>query len=112
MSEPIVLYPKAGGEFYVCASTAYANQLLATGDWSLDASELQVVKQAEPERKKATGDGAPMDEWGGLATALVGTLIRAGYTTPAAVRDAPDDEILAIKSLGEKALLRIREALG
>lgn len=43
---------------------------------------------------------------------IVKLLIDAGYTTPDAVRMASDDELLAVKGIGRKALVALRVVLG
>ena len=43
---------------------------------------------------------------------MAAVLVRAGYTSPAAVGAAPDEALLAIDGVGEKALRAIREKLG
>lgn len=42
---------------------------------------------------------------------LFAMLVRNGYTTPAAVAAATDDELLAIRNLGEGSLTLLRDAL-
>lgn len=75
-------------------------------DGKIHDAQGHVIDAVEP------AQAAQADSWGGMATALVRVLVQAGYATPDAVRAADDDEIVAIKGLGQKALARIREALG
>lgn len=43
---------------------------------------------------------------------MVGLLVANGYDTPASVQMASDDELLAIKGIGPKALSALRAVLG
>ena len=43
---------------------------------------------------------------------LAAVLVRAGYTSPEAVMAAPDEALLAIDGVGDKALQVIREKVG
>jgi len=56
--------------------------------------------------------GSEIDPWGGLNTALVRLLRLAGYDTPEAVRATADDDLLAVKGIGAKAVALIREKVG
>jgi hypothetical protein len=42
---------------------------------------------------------------------LAAVLVRAGYTSPEAVAEAPDEALLAIDGVGDRALKVIREKL-
>ena len=106
MSEPFLLYDP-DGERQVISSPSYAAQLLVSGEWSLKPGELKKVADGE-----VADDASDPDSWNGLNVRLRQALMQAGYVTPAAVRNLSDAELLGIKDIGDKALVRIREALG
>ncbi len=66
------------------------------------------------------GKAAPVAEPTGLEqlaqqlgnARLAAVLVRAGYTSVEAVAAAPDDALLAVDGVGEKALAAIREKVG
>jgi hypothetical protein len=80
-------------------------------------AELQALVQGvgcpAPTRDREVVKGEPSDlirlaQLLGNAR-LAAVLVRAGYTSPEAVMAAPDEALLAIDGLGERALKVIRE---
>lgn len=72
----------------------------------------QPAFRVNPDNADGGPVGAEGDPWGGLNTALVRLLRLAGYDTPEAVRATADDDLLAVKGIGAKAVALIREKVG
>ncbi len=86
------------------AASGIGDRLLAL---EAAVAELRALVQGQP---------APSAEPSGLEqlaqrlgnSRLATVLVRAGYTSPAAVAAAPDEALLAIDGVGDKALQTIR----
>jgi len=75
----------------------------------------QRVEELQAELEKASGDDDGPDEFATvlkpLGTEVIASLRQAGYTTLKKLRDASDEKILDLPSIGEGRLTRIRELL-
>jgi len=106
MAEPVTLYG-ANGKTQIVSSPSEVRRLMGLG-WNLEP----VARETASDDKAVLSDPDPPAEWGGLNVNLVRTLMAGGYVTPHAVSSASDDELLAIKGVGDKALKLIRQELG
>ena len=68
------------------------------------------VQMIAPVTVTASGDVKGLDTL--FAERLVKVLVRAGYTSPGAVRAATDEELRAVGGIGPTTLKDIREAVG
>jgi hypothetical protein len=65
----------------------------------------------EPAIKNEPSGVEQLAQWLGNSR-LAAVLVRAGYTSVEAVAAAPDEALLAVDGVGDKALKAIREKLG
>lgn len=107
MAEPVTLYG-ANGKAQTVTAPSEVRRLIGLG-WNL---EPPVARETVSDDKAPLSDLEPVNDWGDLNVNLVRTLMAGGYVTPQAVISASDDELLAVKGIGEKALKLLRQELG
>ena len=92
----------------MAAAMGVAERLLALEQ---AVAELQASGRGQgepaPQPQPATGTERLAQVLGNVRLASI--LVRAGYTSPAAVAAASDEALLAVDGVGEKALAVIRE---
>jgi|694.fasta_scaffold11782_15 hypothetical protein len=90
-----------GGEFdAVAAVRVLATELIKLSAALAELLPPQEEKQVAPTLAEVLGNSR-------LASALA----KAGFATVEAVRNAPDDDLLAVSGVNEKGLAQIREKL-
>lgn len=78
-------------------------------DAAWQQAERNEVMADIAEHLLATYSSAPA---GGLDKDVTKVLAGAGYEGPEAIREASDEDLLAIKGIGQKTLVEIREKVG